>query len=110
MIFYFDPAATCNLPTDLIIAPLPAKKQLWEAGNETVWKSESQREGGIQTEFGLAGSGELVRLGESYSEAVVVHTSITAESPARTAAIWEEWCEGMDGLGGLVMLAASMVV
>jgi hypothetical protein len=110
MLYYFDPAVICNLPTDLILAPLPAKKQLWEASSEVVWKSERQREGGVQIEFGLAGSGELVKLGEHYSGDVMVHTSITAKSPARTSARWEEWCEGMDGLGGLVMLAASMVV
>jgi hypothetical protein len=23
---------------------------------------------------------------------------------------WEEWCSGMDGFGGLIMLAASMIV
>jgi hypothetical protein len=110
MLFYFDPAAICNLPTDLILAPLPAKKQLWEADNEAVWRLESQKQGGLQTEFGLAGSGELVKLGENFSEAALVHTAITAESPKRTTASWEDWCEGMDGLGGLVMLAASMVI
>jgi hypothetical protein len=110
MLFYFDPAAKCNLPTDLILAPLPAKKQLWEAGNEAMWESERQREGGTQIQFGLAGSGDLVKLGENNSRAVMVHTSITAKSPARTSARWEEWCEGMDGLGGLVMLTASLVI
>ncbi|KAJ5170927.1 uncharacterized protein N7500_003710 [Penicillium coprophilum] len=109
MLFYFDPALKCNLANDLVLAPLPAKKQLWEAGNEAVWRSERQREGGVQVEFGLAGSGELVKLGEHYSGAVMVHTSMTANNPARASARWEEWCEGMDGLGGLVMLAASMV-
>lgn len=110
MLFYFEPAAMCNLPTDLVLAPLPAKKQLWEAGNEAVWKSESQREGEVQTEFGLTGSGDLVKLGENHGGTALVHTSITANNPARTTASWEEWCEGMDGFGGLVMLAASMVI
>ncbi|KAJ6086544.1 hypothetical protein N7467_005458 [Penicillium canescens] len=110
MLFYFEPAAMCNLPADLILAPLPGNKQLWEASNELVWKLESESQGGVQTKFGLAGSGELVRLGEECSEGVLVHTSITAKNPERTTANWEEWCEGMDGLGGLVMLVASMVI
>ncbi|KAJ5857159.1 hypothetical protein N7455_008053 [Penicillium solitum] len=110
MLFYFEPATMCDLPTDLVLAPLPAKKHLWEAGNEAVWKSESQREGEVQTEFGLAGSGDLVKLGENHGGTTLVHTSITASNPARSTASWEEWCEGMDGFGGLVMLAASMVV
>lgn len=110
MLFYFDPAAKCSLPTDLILAPLPAKKQLWEARNEAVWESERKKEGGIQIQFGLASSGELVKLGENNSRAVMVYTFITAKSPVRTSARWEEWCEGMDGLGGLVMLTASLVV
>ncbi|KAK4865397.1 hypothetical protein LT330_009508 [Penicillium expansum] len=110
MLFYFEPATMCNLPTDLVLAPLPAKKQLWEAENEATWKSESRREGEVQTEFGLTGSGDLVKLGENHRGTVMVHTSITENNPARTTASWEEWCEGMDGFGGLVMLAASMVV
>lgn len=30
MLVYFDPMAMCDLPSDLILAPLPAKKQLWK--------------------------------------------------------------------------------
>jgi hypothetical protein len=30
-------------------------------------------------------------------------------SKAESAENWEEWCSGMDGLGGLVMLAASLI-
>ncbi|KNG85755.1 hypothetical protein ANOM_005732 [Aspergillus nomiae NRRL 13137] len=95
MLVYFEPAAMCGLQTDLIIAPLPAKKQLWEAGNELVWKAESEKEPGIQTPFGLAANGDLVKLGKPFA--------------TRGSANWEEWCSGMDGLGGLIMLAASLI-
>jgi hypothetical protein len=64
MLAYFEPAAMCDLPTDLILAPLPAKKQLWEAGDEFVWKAESERDPGAQIDFGLAANGELVKLDE----------------------------------------------
>lgn len=110
MLVYFEPAAMCDLPRDLILAPLPGKKQLWEARDEMAWRTEIEREPDAQTAFGLATSGELVKLGEDRQDAVLVHTSITAASPSRTTANWEEWCSGMDGLGGLVMLAASLIV
>jgi hypothetical protein len=29
-------------------------------------------------------------------------------SPLGSPANWDEWCSGMDGLGGLIMLAASL--
>ncbi|TVY26631.1 hypothetical protein LHYA1_G004076, partial [Lachnellula hyalina] len=105
MLVYFEPAAICELQTDLILAPLPAKKQLWEAGDAYVWKAESEREPGVQTAFGLAANGDLVKLDESQellcSDAVLPYQTLHAG--------WEEWCLGMDGFGGLVMLAASLV-
>lgn len=110
MLVYFDPATMCNLPSDLILAPLPAKKELWEAGDEQVWNSESEKNPGARSDFGLAKGGGLVRLGDGVQDAVLVHTAITSESPSRTSVSWAEWCSGMDGFGGLVMLAASLVV
>jgi hypothetical protein len=112
MLFYFEPSCRCDLPSSLILAPLPAKKQLWEADNEFVWKSESQREPGLQTAFGLATDGELVRLEEGKlhcSDTVLMHKSLDLNTASRSSANWEEWCAGMDGFGGLVMLAASLL-
>lgn len=113
MLVYFEPVNMCTLQADLILAPLPAKKQLWEAGDEVVWKAESEREPGAQTAFGLAANGELVKLDEGQlycSDAVLLHKSSDARPPSRSIAYWEEWCSGIDGLGGLVMLAASLIV
>ena len=113
MLVHFDPAAMCDLhETDLILAPLPAKKQLWEAGDELAWKAKSEREPGVRTIFGLAGDGELVRLDESQpdrNDATPLNESLDYQTPLRSAANWEEWCAGMDGLGGLVMLAAALM-
>ena len=112
MLIYFDPATLCDMHTDLIQAPLPARKQLWEAGDEFVWMAESAREPGIQTSFGLAANGDLVRVDEGRlgcSDAVLLHKSSDGRSLSRSTANWEEWCSGMDGFGGLVMLAASLV-
>ena len=60
MLVDFELAAMCNLRTDLILAPLPVKKQLWEAGDEFMWNAARERERGVQTAFGLAADGELV--------------------------------------------------
>ncbi|KAL4751640.1 hypothetical protein BDW72DRAFT_173411 [Aspergillus terricola var. indicus] len=112
MLTYFQPAARCDLPTDLALAPLPAKKPLWEANDWIEWKTELQKEPRIQqTAFGLAATGELVRLDKAHGRSgPISHLALDAETVSRSAASWEEWCSGMDGFGALVMLAASSVV
>lgn len=113
MLVYFEPAAMCDLPTEIMLAPLPAKKKLWEAGDRFMWKAESEREHGVQTAFGLAANGELINLDEGQlhsSDAVLSHKSFDTRTLPRNTANWEEWCSGIDGLGGLVMLAASLIV
>lgn len=113
MLIYFEPAAMCDLQRDLVIAPLPSKKQLWEAGDEFAWRAESDMEPGPQADFGLAANGELVKLveGQIYcSGAALLYYSMDTRTPSRSTANWKEWCSGMDGFGGLVMLAASLIV
>jgi hypothetical protein len=113
MLIYFEPAAMCDIPADLLLAPLPAKKQLWEAGDEFAWREESQREPGIQVSFGLAPDGDIIKLDESRlscNDAWVSYHSSDSMTPSRSTASWEEWCAGADGFGGLVMLAASLIV
>lgn len=113
MLIYFEPAAMCDLQKDLVLAPLPAKKQLWEAGNEFAWKAEKGEEPETQHAFALAANGELVGLDEGQlycSRGVLLYKSLDAESPSPTATSWEDWSSGMDGFGGLVMLAASLIV
>ena len=114
MLVYFEPAAMCSLhQTDLLLAPLPAKKQLWEAGDERMWKAEGERDpGSLQTGFGLAANGDLVRVdeGRAYCDGPMLQSKSMDETTAtRSTAKWEEWCTGMDGFGGLIMLAASLV-
>ncbi|KAI1625198.1 hypothetical protein EDD37DRAFT_379989 [Exophiala viscosa] len=108
LLVYFEPAALCEMQTDLVLAPLPAKKQLWEAGNEFVWKSEIERDPAARTAFGLAGDGELVKLDEGpmcCSDAIMLHKPLNY----RGVGNWDEWCSGMDGFGALVMLTASLI-
>ncbi|KAH6849930.1 hypothetical protein B0I37DRAFT_370254 [Chaetomium sp. MPI-CAGE-AT-0009] len=118
MLVYFEPAGMCNVrrQTDLVIAPLPAKKRLWEAGNVSAWKAESEKEEAeARAAFALAGSGELVRIDQADLQCIsdVARLRYTprgtdAPGPAWRTAEWDDWCSGMDGFGGLVMLAASL--
>ncbi len=117
MLVYFEPAALCNLQPDLKIAPLPSEKALWEARDEFAWRDakggkERAFSNPPQTAFALASSGDLVLVDEGQihcSDAVRLRES-SSRTRARPAASWEEWCSGMDALGGLVMLAASLIV
>jgi hypothetical protein len=111
MLMYFEPASMCNLPTDLVIAPLPARKQLWEARDESTWTRDILRESSSAIAFGLARDGELVVLGvERLSrDDVWLSDQPPLETSPRSTASWEEWCSGIDGFGGLIMLAASLV-
>ncbi|KAL6717690.1 hypothetical protein ACLMJK_005605 [Lecanora helva] len=113
LLVYFDPASMCDHPTDLILAPLPAAKQIWESPNSSTWKSECDKGGpDLHTLYGLAADGELVRLdeGQAYCYGIVLPPgSVDKGGAGRRNVGWEEWCKGMDGFGGLVMLAASLV-
>ncbi|THW18913.1 hypothetical protein D6C76_01739 [Aureobasidium pullulans] len=111
MLVYFEPAGMCGLQKDLIIAPLPARKQLWEADNKILWEEEGKRDSTIQDSFALAANGELVKLdqGQLYcSNGELRYRLSTNNSPASSN--WEYWYSGMDGLGGLIMFAASLIV
>ncbi|KAI0600358.1 hypothetical protein F4775DRAFT_81811 [Biscogniauxia sp. FL1348] len=116
MLIYLKPAAMCDMPTDLILVPLPARRQLWKASDEIAWKAERRRETGLLVWHGLAADGEIIRLNEgqlSCSDAWLSSSSSQSSDGRRTprsTASWEEWCSGIDGFGGLVMLAASLIV
>jgi hypothetical protein len=113
MVIYFEPVGMCELQTDLIIAPLPAKKQLWEAPDEFVWRAEYDIEHRAQTDFGLAVNGELVKLNHDQiyrGDGMSLYKPLDPRAPSTSTNNWEEWCSGMDGFGGLIMLAASLVV
>lgn len=63
----FEPVIQCHPGAELVIAPLPAKKHLWEAATGSAWKQEMDKEAGSPTDFALAANGELVTLGEGYT-------------------------------------------
>lgn len=111
MIVYFEPAMMCDMHLGLLLAPLPAKKQLWEANSEFAWKADVSRELDQRVSFGLAADGELVKLDKNGAYCypkVLAHEYRCAHVGSKTLASWEDWCSKMDNLGGLVMLAASL--
>lgn len=114
MLVYFEPAALCDLHSEaLLLAPLPARRGLWEAGDACSWKVEVDKGDGAQMDFGMAVGGELVRvdgqLGVDCGDGVRGYPVPVGMVTPRGTADWEEWCGGMDGLGGLVLLAAALV-
>jgi hypothetical protein len=112
MLVYFEPAAMCDMQSELLIAPLPAKKQLWEADGAASWAAENEKDLAPTTAFGLAANGDLVKVDTRLpqcSEEMFMDKSFAVDRSLSAAAAWEEWCSGMDSFGGLVMLAASLV-
>ncbi|KAF1981558.1 hypothetical protein K402DRAFT_398431 [Aulographum hederae CBS 113979] len=114
MLVYFDPTSLCELQTDLVLAPLPTRKQLWEAGDEMTWELESQRIPDAHTSFALTASGDLVKLEASEIKCrdgsqPLTYKFLDPRTREGSSGVWEEWCSGMDAMGGLVMLVSSLV-
>lgn len=111
MLVYFEPGAMCHLQSDLILASLPARKQLWEAIDEFKWRLESDKR--LQTDFALVANGELVDIDADQihcGDTLLLYKTIDPTSPLGSPASWTEWCSGMDNLGNLIMLVASLLV
>ena len=104
----YEPVVLCNPNAELLIAPLPAKKRFWEAHDELEWKTEIQKLRGPEIAFALATNGDLLELVEGYVYCGN-NISLNARPLSTGTENWQEWCSGMDGLGGLVMLAASLI-
>jgi hypothetical protein len=114
MLIFFEPAAMCNMKSDLIIAPLPGRRKLWHAPDRETWKAECDRDADPNACYGLLASGDLVRLENDRQaqrcDAVQLHMHADTASASRWIVDWKEWCASMDDFGGLVMLAASFLV
>ena len=107
MLYSLDPATSCTDPDGFLLAPLPARKQLWEASDAESWMVEKSRDGPVSSVFGVLTGGQMVKLQEQQiiMPDEVGFPSRTEEESARH---WQEWCAGMDGLGALVTLATSL--
>ena len=109
MLYSMDPASACAEPDGFLLAPLPSKKQLWDAPDEPSWTTEKIRDGGFPNVFGVLSNGQMIRTQEHH---VILEGEVgLSEGMAseESAANWQEWCAGMDGFGALVTLAASLV-
>ena len=108
MVAYFEPALLCGGSREILLAPLPTRKQLWDARSAASWKEEYEKEPDSMITYGLAATGELVK----HADGTMCYAYIAAHDPgalkAWTTVDWSEWCAGMDAMGGLVMLAASL--
>lgn len=108
MLYSLDPATACTDPDGFLLAPLPAKKQLWEAPDAQNWMAETTRNEGHPIVFGVLTSGQMVKMQE---QQIVMPGEVGATSGVgeeESARNWQEWCAGMDGLGALVTLATSL--
>lgn len=113
MLIFFEPGSMCELQKDLVIAPLPARKQLWEVNNERTWEEVARKDNGIDASLALTAEGELVQLdeGQLYCDTRVLRYRISLDqSPISRITDWENWCSGTDGFGSLIMLAASLMM
>lgn len=108
LLFSTEPAGACVLVDGFILAPLPGRKQLWEARDESEWVMAGGWDVG-ESVFGIKPGGKMAKLnvfgvignGEGEGEEEEV-------GDVESNANWTEWCAGMDGLGALVMLAGSL--
>lgn len=108
MLYSLDPATSCAEPDGFLLAPLPGRKQLWEASDAQSWAVEKGRDGLFPSVFGVLMGGQMVRVQELQ---VVMPDTINFPlgiEEGESAANWQEWCGGMDGLGALVTIAVSL--
>jgi hypothetical protein len=111
MLFTNDGSDGCTLFDNYAIAPLPAKKALWDARDEHDWRMEKSKEND-DIVFGLKVSGRMARfrtfgsVQDSGMEVILAQPREPTEDESEEN--WKEWCSGMDDLGALIMLAATL--
>ncbi|KAF1937835.1 hypothetical protein EJ02DRAFT_384921 [Clathrospora elynae] len=108
MLVYISPATNCEMQPGLLLAPLPARKQLWEAADEEQWINELQRVPVANNAFGLAKSGDLIGLDEYQVMLLTMPGLVDQCTSTKSKDNWEAWFSGMDGFGALIMLTASL--
>lgn len=107
MLYSLDPTTSCVEPDGFLLAPLPGRKQLWEAPDEQSWMEEKSRDGPVSSVFGVLTGGQMVKLQEQQivmPNEYGLPSEMVEEGSGRN---WQEWFSGMDGLGALVTLATA---
>ncbi|KAH4091103.1 hypothetical protein HBH46_188330 [Parastagonospora nodorum] len=111
MLFSTEPAGACFMTDGFILAPLPAQKHLWEARDEFEWTKAKRQDTRGDSVFGIKVGGRMAKVDpcpilDEGNGTSMEHVPDDVQSSVN----WQEWCAGMDGLGALVMLAASLPV
>lgn len=73
-----------------------------------MWLVERSRDVMGPKLFGVLRNGDMVKLHERQSVLSEDMATIVSDLSTQSAENWQEWCAGMDGLGALIMLAASL--
>ncbi|KAK8087328.1 hypothetical protein PG994_002302, partial [Apiospora phragmitis] len=74
MVVIFEPAAMCDLESiGIILSPLPARKQLWEADTAGQWMARIEKDLGAQTDYGMAVNGDFVKVSETPQSGTVAY-------------------------------------
>jgi hypothetical protein len=109
MLFALDPPGKCMTPSGFLLAPLPARKQLWEAPNADTRMLERCRDtDGFPTVFRILNNLQMVKLPDFKSLQNGQTFVVRPEEGAQSGRNCQERCSGMDGLLSLVMLAATL--
>jgi hypothetical protein len=108
MLFSTEPAGACVLLDGFLLAPLPARKQLWDEAQWLVGMSNDVRGDAV---YGIKPGGQMAKL-DTYGTVLPDIGDIGIKEPTESESNqnWQEWCSGIDGLGALVMLAASLPI
>lgn len=111
MLFSTDPAAACTLLDGFLISPLPSRKQLWEARDESEWARRRSLDVTGEVTYGIKPGGKMGKL-QAQQVTFPDHNNSSWEQPSESESNthWQEWSSGMDGLGALIMLAASLPI
>ena len=69
---------------------------------------EKSQDVGVPSVFGVMVNGDMVKIYEHQALPSADTISMQPDRSMESSANWQEWCSGMDELGALVMLAASL--
>lgn len=108
MLYSLDPSTSCAVSDGFLLAPLPSRRQLWEASEEGAWEAEKSRDGMFPSTFGVLTGGQMVRLQEQQIIMPGEVYSPLSVGEEESALNWQDWCAGIDGLGTLVTLAVTL--
>lgn len=111
MVVHFEPAALCGIPKEFILAPLPTRKEFWEACDADSWMQESAKHEIDEAYLGLSTKGQLLKLNVPATWMRQPERPSLPRDPSQLlseSVDWGKWCSEMDGIGGLVMLAAVL--